>query len=85
MTRIQNQEREKRNRNRLNMMGLRQPLGTKPPEYRPPAQPAWRPMSGPGFGFFEHILAFLRFVKPPWRRRRWPRPENERRPDKARR
>ena len=42
MTKIQRREHAKRERNRLNMMGLRQPLGTQPKEYQPSAQAVWR-------------------------------------------
>ncbi len=66
---IQIQERAKRKRNRLNMMGLRQPPGTKPREYKPSGKPVWKPMpKTPTLGYGD-ILGRINLLLSPWWRR----------------
>ena len=60
LNKIQKQERAKRKQNRLNAMGLQQPPGTKPCEYKPPAEPVWKPMPKTAFDFGELMARFNR-------------------------
>ena len=66
---IQIQERAKRKRNRINMMGMRQPKGTRPNRYIPVEKPVWHPMAFtmPDFsGLFGRLGEMFR---PRWKRR----------------
>ena len=68
------------------MMGLRQSPGTKPREYRPSAQPAWRPMlktTPSGFDFGD-LLAKVNLLFTPWWRRRFKGVPPGERPPEAR-
>ena len=67
-TKTQITERAKRKRNRLNMMGLRQPKGTRPRESRLPARPGYIPTyigASPPLVLLSGLQAFLM----PWRQR----------------
>lgn len=70
LTKIQKQERAKRNQNRLNMMGMRQPPGTKPMESRLPEKLVWQPMHLPRFDVLGLIEDITNRFTPPWMRRR---------------
>lgn len=67
LTKIQMQERAKRNRNRLKMRGKLMPKGTPPREYRPVAEPAVHPSRRP-MGVFEAAAALdrLNLLLPAW-------------------
>jgi len=70
LTKIQAQERAKRERNRLKMRGLLTPPGTPPRKYIPVSEPWWK---GPGVGFILDLggmLTRLNLLLTPWGRRR---------------
>jgi hypothetical protein len=69
LTKIQRQERAKRERNRLNMMGLRQPPGTPPQQYRPAERATWKPMphTMPGWDFGSWLQGLNRLLRARWR------------------
>ena len=71
LTKIQARERAKRNQNRLNMMGMHQPPGSKPrpPRERLPAKPAWVPGPQRGFSLTDFMAALSNKFTPPWARR----------------
>lgn len=47
LTKIQAQGRARRRRNSVKMRGLPTPPGTRPREFRPSAEPAWKPIPVP--------------------------------------
>lgn len=76
LTKIQLQERDKRKRNRLNMMGLRQPPGTKPREYKPSGKPVFRPIPTRELDLSRLLGGLNLLLRAPWWRPRQ-KPENK--------
>lgn len=78
LTKIQRQERDKRNRNRLKMCGQLTPPGTQPRVYRPCGEPIFRPIQRElGLG---DIMARLNLLLTPWwmrKRKEAERAQNE--------
>jgi len=86
LTKIQRQERDKRERARLNMMGLRQRPGTPPFEYRPVAEAAWKPLTRliPDLSELLGSMVQKSIPWPRWRRRLFQRDQRRERPPEAR-
>jgi hypothetical protein len=67
LSNIQLEEKAKRKHNRLNMMGLLTPPGTRSREHRLPEAPVWRPMTKT---MFPDFLGVFRTMFAPWWKRK---------------